>query len=228
VVLPGLVGARDVAAGRDHGLAVRSDGTVTGWGTDWGYGSTTPPEGLGDVVAVAAGTFHSLALRADGTVEGWGHNEYGKATPPPGLGDVVAIAAGHDHSLALRADGTIVTWGAEGWRDAQPQLRGVVAVDADSSQSLALLDDGSIVAWAPRHYQRQPAPPPTGLSRVTAIVAGTDHALALRAVPPSAPRAVAARAVSTAEAEVSFTAPFDGGSPSPATGRSAARARERC
>ena len=99
-----------IAAGSAHSLALKTDGTVFGWGAN-SFGEAIPPANLSDVVAIAAGYCHSLALKADGTVVGWGWNEFGKATPTDNLSDVIAIAAGGNHSLALKADGTVVGWG---------------------------------------------------------------------------------------------------------------------
>ena len=47
------------------GLALKSDGTVVGWGLN---GQATPPSGLTGVTAIAAGSNHGLALKSDGTV----------------------------------------------------------------------------------------------------------------------------------------------------------------
>jgi alpha-tubulin suppressor-like RCC1 family protein len=133
----GLAGAVAVAAGNDHSLVLKSDGTVWAWGYnahgELGNGATTPNApygvatpapvtGLTDVVAVAGGGDHSLALKSDGTVWAWGYNAHGElgngtftdsATPVKvtGLTGVIAIAAGHSHSLALKSDGTLRTWG---------------------------------------------------------------------------------------------------------------------
>ena len=43
-----------IAAGDIHSLALKADGTVVGWGYN-GYGQTTIPAGLTNVVAIAAG-----------------------------------------------------------------------------------------------------------------------------------------------------------------------------
>lgn len=65
-----------IAAGILHSLALKSDGTVVGWGN--GSGGTIPP-GLESVVSIAAGD-HSLALKSDGTVVAWGATPLAKRT----------------------------------------------------------------------------------------------------------------------------------------------------
>jgi alpha-tubulin suppressor-like RCC1 family protein len=124
-----------VAAGRTHNLAVRSDGTVTAWGLN-GHGAlgdgtttdrSTPVQvrGLtGVITQVAAGEQFSLALRSDGTVWAWGRNDHGqlgRGTTSSGelvparvavLNRVTKISAGRDFALALRSDGIVFAWGA--------------------------------------------------------------------------------------------------------------------
>ena len=50
-----------IAAGCSHSLALKSDGSIVGWGNNE-YGQATPPEG-NDFIAIAAGHFQSLAIR---------------------------------------------------------------------------------------------------------------------------------------------------------------------
>jgi alpha-tubulin suppressor-like RCC1 family protein len=131
VEVSGLSGVTAIAAGIEHSLALRTDGTVWEWGANFfsepedpTLFSSTPVQvsGLTNVTAIAGGGQHSLALRADGTVWAWGFGEWGQlgngtttssSTPVQvsGLSDVTAIAAGDLHSLALRADGTVWAWG---------------------------------------------------------------------------------------------------------------------
>jgi alpha-tubulin suppressor-like RCC1 family protein len=124
-----------VAAGRIHNLAVRSDGTVSAWGINdhgaLGDGTTTDRStpvqvrGLtGVMTQVAAGEEFSLALRSDGTVWAWGRNDrgqLGRGTTSSGelvparvavLNRVTKISAGRDFALALRSDGIVFAWGA--------------------------------------------------------------------------------------------------------------------
>ncbi len=53
-VPPGLSEVAGIAVGLSHMLALKSDGTVVGWG-DNSYGESVAPAGLSGVVAVAAG-----------------------------------------------------------------------------------------------------------------------------------------------------------------------------
>ena len=82
-----------------HSLALKSDGSLVGWGNNV-YGQTNVPAG-NDFMAIAAGGFHSLALKSDGSLVGWGYNGYGQTNVPAG-DDFMAIAAGGYHSLAIR------------------------------------------------------------------------------------------------------------------------------
>jgi alpha-tubulin suppressor-like RCC1 family protein len=172
VVLNGVVA---VAAGAFHSLALKSDGTVVGWGDN-----TTTPSGLSNAMAIAAGAYHNLALKSDGTVVGWGDNGSGESTIPSGLSNVVAIAAGGWHSLALMGDGTVVGWGDNTYGQSTPPtgLTGVAAIAAGVSHSLALKSDGTVVGWG--YNSNGQTNVPSGLSNVVAVAAGAFHSLALK------------------------------------------------
>ena len=129
--VPTLDSVKAIAAGLNHAVAVKDDGTVWVWGTA-GYGgdySDVPKHKnnvhLQNIVAVSAGANHVVALRGDGTLWAWGKNNYSQLgngfaadswTPVSvrNIDSVVAIATGQDHNLALRSDGSVWSWGHNG------------------------------------------------------------------------------------------------------------------
>ena len=137
-----LTGVSAVAAGSQHSVALKSDGTVWAWGTD-SYGQLgdgqssnvaepVPVQVKGAVgqapagaTAIAAGASHSLAVGSDGTVWGWGDNSFGQlgdghktrfeATPVEvvGLPAVGAVVSTNQvHSLAVDRSGNVWAWGS--------------------------------------------------------------------------------------------------------------------
>ena len=55
-----------LAAGWQHSLALRPDGTIAAWG-DKSRGQTNTPAGATNAVAIATGAYHGLVLRNDRT-----------------------------------------------------------------------------------------------------------------------------------------------------------------
>jgi alpha-tubulin suppressor-like RCC1 family protein len=127
-----------VAAGSDHSLFLKSDGSLWAMGNNnfgqLGDGTadndnynTNFPEQIvaSNVTAIAAGGYHSLFLKSDGSLWAMGNNNFGQ------LGDgttdndnyntnfpeqivasnVTAIAAGVFHSLFLKSDGSLWAMG---------------------------------------------------------------------------------------------------------------------
>jgi hypothetical protein len=76
----GLTNVVAIAAGRNHNLALRNDGTVVAWG-DNRFGQCNVPAGLTNVVSIVAGAAHSLALKMDGRVVAWGTNDTRTSVP---------------------------------------------------------------------------------------------------------------------------------------------------
>ncbi len=61
-------GARAVATGASHSLAIRRDGTLLAWGSEYG---AQPVPVMAGVVAAAAGSNTTIALKKDGTLWQW-------------------------------------------------------------------------------------------------------------------------------------------------------------
>jgi alpha-tubulin suppressor-like RCC1 family protein len=184
----GLTNITMVSTGFRHGLALKQDGSVVGWGINIS-GSTLPPTDLTNAIAVAAGNDYSLALRADGTVVSWGRALIGATNVLPTLSNVVALAAGGTHVLALKSDGTIVSWGYDDYGQVQtPQdATNIVAIAAGQYNSMALRADGQVLAWGAGKTNSNLDPDygqsivPETLNDVVHIATGGYHGLALKA-----------------------------------------------
>jgi len=174
-----------VAVGGHHNLAIKSDGTLWGWGENI-YGqlgdgksgrfrmqSTPVPSVPGnDWKQAAVGGSHSLALKNDGTLWGWGLNWGGElgtgntntqVAVPEQVGretNWVKVCAGNNESLALQSDGSLWFWG-DNPNPVAPRVRSNniflpkrmspetnwVDIDATTWVMLALKGDGTLWAW---------------------------------------------------------------------------------
>ncbi|MFZ0325624.1 MAG: hypothetical protein WAN48_16010 [Actinomycetes bacterium] len=170
----GLNDVIQVAGGREHVLALRSDGTVAAWGSNAkgqigdGTTATSRPEpvsvtGLGAITQVSTGHYHSLARRSDGTAWVWGYNGLGQLGDgtttnrrvPQRFGTfttVAQVAGGRDMSYVRLADGTV--WCA-------------------GSNASGECGDGTTTA------RRTPVQV-EGLTDVVDVAGGRNHGLALR------------------------------------------------
>lgn len=181
VVGPGgtgrLTGVTAVAAGDNHSVALRSDGTVWTWGLNdlgqLGIGSSAGPSTCKPFSNFAATGCSRVPVQVVGP-GGTGH-----------LSNIVALAAGEDYTVAVRSDGTVWAWGSDAFSDLgqapsfQPELchspfapvpipcsttpvqvagpggvghlAGITAVAANGSplglHVLALSQDGTVWAW---------------------------------------------------------------------------------
>ncbi|NBS79612.1 hypothetical protein EBS57_07355, partial [bacterium] len=184
----GLIGVTAIAAGWDHALALKSDGTVVAWDGNQ-YGESTVPDGLSGVVAIAAGQDHSIALKSDGTVVAWGRNNFGQCTVPSSVANVVAITCGDYESYALKRDGSVLYWGSLGSGQAVSSGSGVIAISAGGAHLLMLKSDGSLAAWGSNNSGQAsiPAAVATGVGNFAYSYSYTGRAGTVYAASSTAP-----------------------------------------
>ena len=174
-----------LSTGTDHhGLALRIDGSIAAWGSDY-YGQVSDaPTGDG-YISVATGRNHSLALRADGSIVAWGiqdgHHlyDYGQVSSAPGGSGYSQVAGGLVYSLALGHDGSITPWGGGTVVSNAPTETGFTQIVGGYRHAHALRPDGSIVSWGSNQDGLVSSTP--GGEGYIQVATGLHHSLALRA-----------------------------------------------
>jgi len=170
----GITTATAIAAGGLTTFALLADGTVRGWGGNFGglgfYGvlgtgetgisSATPMPviGVSNAVAITTSGGGSLALLADGRVMAWGSTRLPRrdlpedylsttrALPVPDVRNAVAVSP----YLILLADGTV----RDIFRPEVPVagVANAVAVTSNPANRYALLADGRLLGWGPKQF----------------------------------------------------------------------------
>ena len=194
-----------LSSGWDHSVALKTDGTVTAWGSNTFangaiHNAAVVPSGLSGVVQVTAGSYHSVAVKANGTLATWGSNSTQQGSgwpvnwdryvagqdsslifPRDLITNAVAAAAGDAMTVVLRGDGTVAVLSRTDIPvySVPAGLTGVTAVAAGWDHAVALKSDGMVVAWGGNRDGQSNVP--AGLSGVVAIASGSYHSLALKA-----------------------------------------------
>ena len=163
------------AYGTAHTLAIKTDGTLWGWGhngqgqlgyTNFGgpFNRTSPVQ-IGTLDSwknASAGPRYSLGVRTDGTLWAWGVNGYGQL----GLNDTVIrsspvqigtdktwriTAAGYKNSAAIKTNGTLWVWGDNAYGQVNTTtsspIQLVNKVAGNWYHTLAVKSDGALWAW---------------------------------------------------------------------------------
>lgn len=156
--IPGVTGAKQVAAGQNHGCALLADGTATCWGYSGKKQLPTAVAGVAGATAIFAESQRdeTCALTKDATLC-W--DERAEAKPVAELAGVTKIV-GRNHQCALGGDGAVWCWGSDndlgqlghtGPASKPGKVDGLTkkAVDVAVGHvfSCAALEDGSAACW---------------------------------------------------------------------------------
>lgn len=139
--VPGLGDVIQVVAGLGISTALKKDGTVWVWGSNWQqqYGFPAPTDqpgpdrgwqltpqqvpGITGAVEIALGGRHTLVRLKDGTLRVWGNTDFGQLGTGAGPGyqprpvsvkiaGVARVFAAGNNSFAVRTDGSFWAWGS--------------------------------------------------------------------------------------------------------------------
>ena len=136
VVVPTQIGTnqdwQQVIAGSNQSYAIKTDGTLWGWGDNTegelgtgNYNAAGAPTQIGTAswLSIATGLHHIVGIQNNGTLWAWGLDSNGQlgngsavntvinAPQQIDAGTWIAVAAGNSHSLAIRSDLTLWSWG---------------------------------------------------------------------------------------------------------------------
>ena len=166
-----------LAAGLNHGLAIRQDGTLAGW-----YDSAHPessvaaqiPDGLKDVTKIAAGYNWSIAVSNNSELHQWGtifSPTQDVVSAPTGQLSYLRLKATYNHAVALvdnwdNNSMQVVAWGdnSAGQSTVPSSLadaNDIVDVAAGYNCSAALHEDGTITMWGKCSEYQSLLNPPT-------------------------------------------------------------------
>jgi hypothetical protein len=172
-----------VAAGSDHALFVKTDGTLWAMGYnlqgELGDGTTTdrstPVQVATGVASAAAGYEHSVFVKTDGTLWAMGNNNYGalgdgtatsRLTPVPVVSGVASVSAGLAHTMFVKTNGTL--WATGNNADGElgngsttttgipmQVATGVASVAAGDFHTMFVKTDGTLWAMGANSYGQQ-------------------------------------------------------------------------
>jgi alpha-tubulin suppressor-like RCC1 family protein len=154
VAIAGVTSAIAVGVGATHACALRSDGKVLCWGSNFNHqlGRDAPrtseshPAGevapLPAAVHLAVGGFFTCVIAADSSVRCWGTNfafelaQEGNVTSnpvPTAVAGVSAylLSAGEQHTCALEHDGRVVCWGDNTRSQSHPTAAAIAVAPMD-------------------------------------------------------------------------------------------------
>jgi alpha-tubulin suppressor-like RCC1 family protein len=142
--------ATQIAAGKNHYLAVMSSGKTVTWGNTSNGESTIPTDARYHLTQIAAGDGFSVGLTASGGVVAWGKNTSNQTSVPPSATEnITQIAVGSAHTLALNHAGIVISWGDDsaGQTSVPSAAVDVIAVFANANASAAITKSGQLIVW---------------------------------------------------------------------------------
>ncbi len=185
---------KGLAAGDSHSASLKSDATITGWGSNFLGELTVPPPNSDFIALATAGKAvppggrvpaqsveRTVGLKRDGSVVVWGYNFYDQGNIPAPNSGFTAVSAGLNHTLALRSNGSVAAWGFNAYNQTSVPTpnTGFTAVSAGLSHSIGLKSDGSVIGWGLNSSGQTTTPFPN--TNFVAISAGQDFSVGLKA-----------------------------------------------
>jgi len=134
----------EIAAGSNHLVGLKADGTVCVVGYRYNAGMQCDIDDWSDVVSISANAGNTVALKADGTVLVESNDAFGELGAREWT-DIIEVSAGNIHIAGLKSDGTLVV--TEYMSDYDMSgMTDLVSISAGAGYTLGLKSDGTVVA----------------------------------------------------------------------------------
>ena len=163
------------AAGWDHTVGLKSDGTVVAVGrNDHGQCNVG---GWTDITQVVAGDYHTVGIKSKGTAVAVGGNDSGQCNVRGWTG-ITQVVAGSLHTVGLKSDGTVIAVGRNdrgqcnvgGWTN-------IIQVAAGGAHTVGLKTDGMAVALGYNTYGQCDV---GGWTGIIEVAAGAGYTVGLK------------------------------------------------
>ena len=115
-----------VSAAVDHTCGVKTDGSLTCWGSN-SDGQSMPP--AGEFVYVNSGYRNTCGVKRDGLIVCWGYDGFDKKSTPP-AGEFASVSTAYNHTCGVKTDGIVACWGGNRDGQATPPEGQFVSVSA--------------------------------------------------------------------------------------------------
>ena len=162
-----------IDAGRDHTVALYSDGTIQAIGSSQ-FGQRDTSDWT-DIKQISTMRFHTVGINSDGTAVAAGLNTNGQCNLA-GWENIIDISAGDHHTVGLKSDGIVVATGNNQYGECNvSDWSDIIAVEAAFNNTIGLKSDGTVlIAGAFGHTRLG------NWSDIVAISAGDAHFVGLR------------------------------------------------
>jgi len=181
-----------VAVGVGRTMAIRSNGSLYGWGSCSlalampGERTHRPVHVMDNVIDVSlgGGFGHSTIIKSDGSLWIWGQNQHGQLgdgtrtnqySPIKIMDDVTAVSAGSNYTMAIKSDGSLWGWGINDFLNVSNQF--VLSTSTSNQSGIGTIMLSS-VPWQP--VSGVVSEPVLIMDDVISVSAGLNHTMAIR------------------------------------------------
>ncbi len=148
-----VVATPAVDAGSTTTCAIRAEGSIVCWGSDAGWGLTTPPAGAFSQFDM--GSVDACGVTSAGAVKCWGASGWGQRQTLPGLPAGLTyrqVGVGVTSVCAVRSDASLVCWADTRYGVGSAPAGTFTQVGVGHKHACAISTTGALACWGTDEY----------------------------------------------------------------------------